>query len=306
MKHNIVLSERRLRYFLETMLAGSLRGAADRLEVEPSVISRQIQLLERDLGIKLLERKGRGVVPTEAAGYVVDHCRERQNSESSLLTKLAELNGLQRGEIHIVAGEGFVDDLVHWVLSEFCRQYPRLKISLEFVSAANAVRMIAQDQAHIGLAYNPPSDPAIHVIKSRTQPMCVVTPPDHPLTKHQGSLNLCDVLPFPVGMLSGGFGVTDLLRMAQYSERMELAPSFTTNSISTLKIYVKAGLGLTFLSANAIAPEIASKQLVALRTENPVMENAKAQLFVRGDRQMSISVSSLLSLLQSTNAFGFK
>ncbi|MBP0644432.1 LysR family transcriptional regulator, partial [Mycobacterium tuberculosis] len=92
------ISERRLRYFYETVSRGSIRAAADRCEVEPSVVSRQIQQLEAELGCKLLERRGRNVVPTEAAELVLDHCRERWASEETLFTRLGELKGLQRGE----------------------------------------------------------------------------------------------------------------------------------------------------------------------------------------------------------------
>ena len=64
------VNEKRLRYFYTVMMLGSIRQAADLLDIEQSAISRQIQLFESELKVKLFERKGRSVVPTEAA-YVV-------------------------------------------------------------------------------------------------------------------------------------------------------------------------------------------------------------------------------------------
>lgn len=65
------LSERRLHYLHAALMAGSMRAAAERLGVEASVISRQIQLLEKELNVTLIERRGRGVAPTDAGRLVL-------------------------------------------------------------------------------------------------------------------------------------------------------------------------------------------------------------------------------------------
>jgi DNA-binding transcriptional LysR family regulator len=297
------LSERRLHYFLQVAEAGSIRGAADRLGIEPSVVSRQVQQLEDELGVQLLQRHGRGIIPTEAAKLVIDHCRERRSSEALLLTQIGELKGLERGEIHIVAGEGFIEELVRWVLQDFCQQYPKLVVTLEFANAVDVVRMLANDQAHIGLAFRPPIDPAIRTVETRKQPMCVVTWPDHPLTRQKQPLALNEVTPYPVGLMSRGFGLSNLVQLAEYSERIQFQPSLVTNSIATLKSYVKAHLGVTFLSAHAVANEVAQGTLVALRTRNEIFESAEAQLMVRAGRQMSFAVERLLEMLSRNALF---
>jgi len=297
------LSERRLHYFLQVAEAGSIRGAADRLGIEPSVVSRQVQQLEDELGVQLLQRHGRGIIPTEAAKLVIDHCRERRSSEALLLTQIGELKGLERGEIHIVAGEGFIEELVRWVLQDFCQQYPKLVVTLEFANAVDVVRMLANDQAHIGLAFRPPIDPAIRTVETRKQPMCVITWPDHPLTRQKQPLALNEVTPYPVGLMSRGFGLSNLVQLAEYSERIQFQPSLVTNSIATLKSYVKAHLGVTFLSAHAVANEVAQGTLVALRTRNEIFESAEAQLMVRAGRQMSFAVERLLEMLSRNALF---
>lgn len=299
----IGLNERRLHYFSEVAEAGSIRGAADRLNIEPSVVSRQIHQLESELGVQLLQRHGRGIVPTEAAKLVINHCRERRSSEALLLTQISELKGLERGEIHIVAGEGFREELVRWVLQDFSQQHPKLVVTLEFANAVDTVRMLASDQAHIGLAYRPPIDPAVRTVMLRKQPMCVITWPGHPLTEKQQPLALSDVCPYPVGLMSNGFGLSNLVKLAQFHDRIQFESNLVTNSIATLKSYVKAHLGVTFLSSHAVANEIAEGTLVALRTRSEVFESAEAHLMVRAGRQLSVAAERLLAMLKQKAVF---
>jgi DNA-binding transcriptional LysR family regulator len=133
--------------------------------------------------------------------------------------------------------------------------------------------------------------------------MCVITWPDHPLTRQKQPLALSDVTPYPVGLMSRGFGLSNLVQLAEYSERIQFQPSLVTNSIATLKSYVKAHLGVTFLSAHAVANEVAQGTLVALRTRNEIFESAEAQLMVRAGRQMSFAVERLLEMLSRNALF---
>lgn len=298
------LSERRLRYFFEAVAAGSIRAAADRLDVEPSVISRQIQQLETELGVTLLERRGRGVTPTEAAHLVLDHYRERLASEETLLSRLEELNGLQRGQIHIVAGEGFIDELLYSVLNEFSLQYPKVHVTLELTNVNEVVRRVAEDRAHLGLAYAPAPDPAVRVLASQRQPVCVIMHPGHPLAARPGPLPLRELLRYPAGVMMPGFGLRQQVQWVEMVEKVRFQVGLTTNSIAALKHYAATGLGLTFMPELSVTREAAAGQLVARRTDNAIFETADAQLIVRGKRPRSAAVERLLGYLAAMEAFG--
>ncbi|HYI18984.1 MAG TPA: LysR family transcriptional regulator, partial [Solirubrobacteraceae bacterium] len=68
-----MLDVRRLRVLREVARRGSLAGAADTLSYTPSAVSQQIAALEREAGTRLLERRARGVVLTEAGQTLVEH-----------------------------------------------------------------------------------------------------------------------------------------------------------------------------------------------------------------------------------------
>jgi len=297
------INERRLRYFYETVSTGSIRAAAENFDVEPSVVTRQIQQLEIELSCKLLERRGRNVVPTEAAALVLDHCRERWASEETLQTRLNELKGLQRGEIRIVTGEGFLEILSRAISFEFCSKYPKINVTLDQVSSHEVVRMVAQHEAHIGIAYCAPQDSAIRILKALRLPVRLVTWPGHPLAARKAPVQLKDILPYPVALMQEHFGLRKLLRAAEFADKIEFTPTLTTNSLATLKNHVKAHGGITFMSERAVAREVEAGELMVVKIDNPVLESAEIQLIVRADRAASVALQRLQNLLADLPIF---
>ncbi|ARP81934.1 hypothetical protein CAL12_14655 [Bordetella genomosp. 8] len=298
------LSERRLRYFHAVVTVGSVRGAADSLDVEPSVVSRQVQLLEEELGTQLLERRGRGVAPTEAAELLLAHCRERWSGEETLLAQLAQLNGLQRGHVRIALGEGAMEHVMDAVIDPFCRKYPSIEITLTLAGAVDTVRMVAEDRAHMGVALAPPNDPAIEIVASCPLPICIVVSPDHPLAAMRAPLMLRDALAHAVGMMTVVFGQRQLIDAAAEVEHVTASPMFSTNSIAALKRYAVAGHGAVLLSATAVQEEIRAGKLVAIRTRNPVLESARMCLFIRQRKSLPPAVAEFVSMLRAGSLFG--
>ncbi len=77
------LDARRTHYFMQVMSRGSVRGAAEALDMDPSAVSRAIAALERDCGMTLFERRGRGVVPTDAGHILARYVKRQQNVQES-------------------------------------------------------------------------------------------------------------------------------------------------------------------------------------------------------------------------------
>lgn len=111
----------RIAYFHEAARCGSIRAAADLLNVAPSAVTRQIQLLEAELATVLLERRGRGVALTEAGKQVIEFHREQEAHLGDLLGRLQSLREMKTGHVSLVLGEGFVNDILNGPLPRFCK-----------------------------------------------------------------------------------------------------------------------------------------------------------------------------------------
>lgn len=110
--------------FLVACEEGSIRSASERLDVEPSTISRQIKALEASLRIVLIERGRKGVRPTEAGNILLTYLKRQQSEQETLLSEFDELIGMRRGELVVAVGDGFISDFIGNALRR-TRQYFR-------------------------------------------------------------------------------------------------------------------------------------------------------------------------------------
>lgn len=296
------ISERHLRSFRETLRAGSVRGAADRLGVEPSVVSRHLQHLQARLRVRLFQRRGRGIAPTEAAALLTEFCDLREQQEVQLLTRLADSGEALRGRVHIVSGEGFMGDLMGWVLGEFCAAHPQLEVTLEQAGAREVVRLVAQDHAHIGIAYCVRPEPPADIIQSRRQPVCVIAAPDHPLARLGRPVALREAAHYPIASTTPGFGLQQVVSHAAVTENVAFTTRLVTNSLVSLRDFAAQGLGISFMSAHTAAAEIAAGRLVALPTTSRILESAQIHLLARAGRARSGATREVLRFISEKSA----
>ncbi|KTT18044.1 LysR family transcriptional regulator [Pseudacidovorax intermedius] len=297
---NETLELRRVKYLYEAVVRGSVRAAADTLDMHASVVSRQIAKLEAELSMPLIERHGRGVKPTEAGELLVEYFRAQNSHQDDLLTKVQELRGLARGHIDLVLGEGFVSDLMAEPIRAFWQRYPGLTVTMRLAGTNEVMRSVAEDAAHIGLVYNPPVAPGIRSRAAVRQPMCVITRPGHPLTELKRQPLLRQVGAYPVALMHGSFGTRQVIALAEQMERVQLVPKLISDSISVIKHFVRADLGVSLLPAFAVAQEVDAGELVALPVDQALLGAAEAHIITRLGRQLSIASNQLLLQLIGT------
>lgn len=292
-----LVQDRRILYFFEAVRLGSVRAAADSLNVAPSAVSRHIAQLEQELSAPLMERHRRGVRPTEAGERVLDYYRQRLAQQEVLLDALQALRGLQSGSIMLAVGEGFIDGLAA-PLSAFSARYPKIDLQISVCASNEVIRQVVEDESHIGLVFNPANDLKIRAHVRRKQPVRLIVSPEHPLAAAKKPVPLAGLDRHRLAVPSVSYGIRQILGLAEHQWGITLTPTMTCGSIAMLKRYAMQG-GVTLLPQFVVEEEIQAGRLVSLALEHPSFSSPEAQLITRLGRQLSVGAGRLLALLLS-------
>lgn len=280
------LDPKRTRAFLAAVEAGTVRGAAEVLAVEPSTISRAIAALERQLATTLIERGRRGVQLTEAGALLRDLLRRQAGELEALHSQFDDLKGMARGTVVLAVGEGFAGDLVGGALPGFIAAHPGIGYTMNVGSTEAVAHQIATDQAHIGLAYDVQPDRQVKLLARNPQPLVMLARPNGPYARHSGPLDMAALAGFPAAVAAGGTGIGALLARAEARTGQRLHAVVQTGSIAVLLAFARAGLGVTFLPRFAAMADIKAGRLVARDIAEPAFRASKAVLIARQGRAL--------------------
>lgn len=297
--HMKEINQKRLAYFYEAVASGTIRAAADKLDVAPSAVSRQIALLEEELACILIERHRKGIRPTEAGQLLLRYYRESASSTEVCLSQLQALRGLKSGHVSLALGEGFVSDLMSKALPAFQSLYPDLTLSLHIAGSNELIRRIEEDEAHVGVLFHPPHNQKLRSHEVSTHPLCAIVPPNHPLTLLNRPIELEEMLPYPIALQEADFGVRQLIAVAEFKHRVRFSPSMTVNSFSLLKEYVHSNMGITILPEFVVRRELDEQHVVSLPIIDPVLSSGEVHIVTRLGRQLTEAPLALLRHLQS-------
>ena len=293
----------RARYLYEAVQGGSIRNAAEKLGIVPSAVSRQIALLEEELGSPLLERHRSGVVPTAAGQLLLDYYRQHQAQQHDILAQLNALRGLHTGSVRIVSGEGFAQELIAGPMRQFHNQHPGVSVSLEIYGTNDIMRRVREDLAEIGLVYYAPSDPRITARATANQPMHAIVAASHPLAGAPHT-SLEQLTQWPIALLQGVYGIRQLVEYAEQTDHLRLSPALTSNLISVLLHFIASGQGVTLLPQCAVSTELAHGTVRAIPISNPAFAHAQMQLITRTGRELSPAAQQFLDFcLRGMQAF---
>ena len=169
---------------------GSVGRAAPALNATQPTVSRQIKLLERQVGNVLFERDAHGMHLTPAGVDLLPRVRHILHEMELARETMDAHRGLNRGSIRVGGGEGVARTILPPILAEVMRRAPHLTIEMMVGSEEQLDRALADRQIDIAFATKPPREIETVPVGSRTlQDRCVVFgAADHPLLsrKHVG------------------------------------------------------------------------------------------------------------------------
>ncbi|MEI4483188.1 MULTISPECIES: LysR family transcriptional regulator [unclassified Phyllobacterium] len=301
------VNQSRLRYFFEVLSNGSIRAAADKINSAPSVISRQIKLLEDELGVTLFERSVGGVLPTESAKHVLEYWRACQSQHEVLEERLRETHELKSGHIQFAIGEGFIDDLVDEVLLPFSNEYPDITFTINTRTVNDVCTEIAEGISHIGLAFNPPKHPNLKTQFSTNFPLHLVMGNRHPLNNKAPVVSLAAALSYPVVLMPSAFGIGKTIEMLAFMEGVQLEPALLTNSVHTLTRFIRNNRAVAFLGAATAQEAVRDGNLASLVVDHQLLNTSTADVLVKAERTLPRAASEALKWIAAhSKIFGQK
>lgn len=282
-----------LRYFEEVARQGSLRRAAERLHVAASAVNRQILKLEDELGVLLFERLPRGLRLSPAGERLLEQVRQWQRDERRLQEELGEIRGSGCAEVRIASVESLTDQLLPAVLTEFRRDFPRVRFVITTGLTDIILERVAVGEADIGLCINPPMLSKIRVIKQVELEFGAVMAPTHPLAE-QASVSLEACLAYPAILPDSEMFHGSTLQQVLARANLEAVPYVACNRILSIKSMARAGLGVAFLNRLDIARELVHGELLFRSLQDRDITKARLSLCAHSDRELPLATRMLV------------
>src|SRR6476620_10407596 len=199
-----------LRYVDEVARTGSIRKAAEHLNVTASAVNRRIMDLEDELGAKLFERRPRGVRLTAAGEVFVHYLREQDSDVERMKSQIEDLKGLRRGTVRIACSQALALDFLPREIAAFRARHPMVSFGVSVLDHEQAMTALADYEVDLVLVFRPPFLPNFQPLMSLEQRIVAVMSAEHPLATHL-TVRLRDCANYPVALPERSLGGRQLL-----------------------------------------------------------------------------------------------
>jgi DNA-binding transcriptional LysR family regulator len=186
-----MLDLRRLRLLRELKERGTIAAVADALQFTPSAVSQQLAMLEREAGVRLLERAGRGVRLTDPALVLVDHADALLERAALAEADLAAAAGTVSGRARIAGFQSVALRLALPAMEALRRDAPRLRCELLEAEPEEALPALALGDVDLVLGDEWQHQPwrlaeSLERHELVRDPVHLVLPADHPVARRHG------------------------------------------------------------------------------------------------------------------------
>jgi DNA-binding transcriptional LysR family regulator len=199
-----------MRYVDEVARTGSIRKAADHLNVTASAVNRRIMDLEEELGAQLFERRPRGVRLTAAGELFVHYLREQDGSVERMKSQIEDLKGLRRGTVRLACSQALALDFLPRMIAEFRTRHPLVSFDIKVLDHEQAMAALSAYEVDLVLVFRPPFVPNFQPLMTLEQRIVAVMSTEHPLAARP-TVRLRDCASYPVALPERSLGGRQLL-----------------------------------------------------------------------------------------------
>jgi len=258
-----------LRYLVAIADNGlNITAASEQLYTSQPGVSKQLKLLEEELGLRLFSRSGKTLdAVTDAGQMVIDKARNILREAEEIKNLASELTNEQIGVLSIGTTHTQARYVLPDILREFRKRYPDLQFNLHQGSNDQIEEWVKSGYINFAIASaSTTAESGMVTLPCYHWDQALIFPQTHPLAK-LNEVTLQDLVEYPIVTYS--FSSTDRSSLldAFHKEGLEPQIAITVQDADVIKTYVKEGLGIGFIASMAYDP-VEDADLCAVSTND--------------------------------------
>src|SRR5215813_6966541 len=274
---------------------GSFTAAGEKLHVSQSAISRQILLLEEELGESVFHRIGRRIRITPAGEALLQLSHRVFQDLQETVTAISEKQESLRGALRLVGGMTVCLYVFPTLLSEVRRVHPNLDLKVTVGSTERSIAMLRSGAGDLGLLTLPIDASDLISVPVLEEELLVATYPNHPLAMKRRIVPT-DLNKQPFILFETGSITRRIVDEFFSRERIEAEIVMETENVEIIKAMVRSGLGISIVPWQAAAADVKTKQLACSRIAGHRLERQTGWIYPKMSRLPRL-VSEVMRLL---------
>lgn len=232
------------RYIDETARSGSLRRAAERLNITPSALQRRIQDVEEDLGTVLFERRSNGVALTAAGEAFIRWVRTQASDLQLVQSQIEDLSGLRRGHVRIACSQALAMSFLPGEIARFAQAHPLVRFAVAVRDHGGAIDALRTYEADLALVFQPERYADFQPLMAVGQRLMAVFATTHPLAR-QETIRMRDCAAYPLALPDPSFSGRRIVDRIMAASSIKFDVQLEANSFELLRNYVRLGNAVT-------------------------------------------------------------
>lgn len=297
------LDTKALKYFIAVASYKSFTLAAAHLRMTQPAVTRQIQAIEREFGVRLFRRQGRQMLLSEAGEVLLEQARdiiERIDSAGKLVKESATE---PTGRIAIGAPTATGELYLPAIISNYRKKYPRVFIHVVTGYTGDLAEMLAIGKLDLALIFGTPTHGDLELQLLVDVEMGLIAPASSVMrkdpTKGRTEITLAEAATLPLIFPSRAQTLRTSVEQACRQINAEPNIVMESDSLGISKALVKAGVGFMFLGANGVIQEVERGELRYLRINPPDIQ-WHLSLATRRSKSMSLATRLMMQEILDT------
>ncbi|MGH9253377.1 MAG: LysR family transcriptional regulator [Vicinamibacterales bacterium] len=258
--------------------SGSFTAAGEKLHVSQSAISRQILLLEAELGEPVFHRIGRRIRITPAGESLLQLSHRVFQDVQDTVAAISDTRESLHGTMRLVGGMTVCLYVFPSLLAEVRRTHPNLDLKITVGSGERSIALLRSGAADLGLVTVPVEAGDLESVPVLEEELLLITYPAHPLAKKR-DIRPPDLSRQPFILFETGSITRRLVEAFFTRERIEPEIVMETENVEIIKAMVRHGLGISIIPWQAATADVHSRQLRCSRIAGHALHRQTGWLY---------------------------